>query len=43
MFLAAPDVPTAEVRKKLQRYTMLDLRFHLVTPTEFENLIEELL
>jgi bacteriophage N4 adsorption protein B len=43
MFLAAPDVPTAEVRKKLQRYTMLDLRFHLVTPTEFEKLVEELL
>jgi bacteriophage N4 adsorption protein B len=43
LFLAAPEIPTAEVRKKLQRYTMLDLRFHLVTPTEFEELVQALL
>jgi hypothetical protein len=43
MLLAAPEVPSDEVRKSLGRYTTLDLRFHLVTTSNFEELIAELL
>jgi bacteriophage N4 adsorption protein B len=41
--LAVPEVPTDQMRKQLRRYTMLDLRFHLVTPTDFNELVEALL
>jgi bacteriophage N4 adsorption protein B len=43
MFLAVPDLPTNDLRSKLRRYTMLDLRFHLVTPSNFEQLVSALL
>jgi hypothetical protein len=43
MFLAVPEVPTTDLRNQLSRYTTLDLRFHLVTPTNFEQLLAELL
>jgi adsorption protein B len=43
MCVAVPEIPTNEVRKQLRRYTTLDLRFHLVTPTDFNEFVEELL
>ena len=43
MCVAVPEIPTSHVRKQLRRYTMLDLRFHLVTPTEFDELVNALL
>jgi hypothetical protein len=43
MYLAATELPTDELRKHLRQYTMLDLRFHLITPSNFEELVEALL
>ena len=43
MFIAATELPTDELRERLRRYTTLDLRFHLVTPSNFEELVEALL
>ncbi|MEJ7608259.1 MAG: hypothetical protein WKF37_18830 [Bryobacteraceae bacterium] len=43
LLLAAPDPPTPVMRTDLNRYTRLDLRFHLVTPTNLDELISELL
>jgi adsorption protein B len=43
LFLAGPDIPSAEVTAALRRFTSLELRFHLVTPSEFEKLTGALL
>ena len=43
MYLAATELPTDELRKHLRQYTMLDLRFQLVTPSNFEELVKALL
>jgi bacteriophage N4 adsorption protein B len=43
MFLAATDLPTKELRDRLRRYTMMDVRFHLVTPSNFNELVTALL
>jgi hypothetical protein len=36
--VATPDVPTDAVQQIVQRYTRLEVRFHLVTPGNFEDL-----
>jgi bacteriophage N4 adsorption protein B len=38
MFLASPDIPTDELSRILSGFTRLSLRFHLVTPANFEEL-----
>jgi bacteriophage N4 adsorption protein B len=43
MFLAVPELPTDELREHLRRYTMLDLRFQLITPSNFDELVQALL
>lgn len=43
MFLASPEIPNDDVTHVLQGFTRLSLRFHLVTPENFEELAGSLL
>ena len=43
MFLASPEVPTDELSRLVGRSTRLALRFHLVTPANFQELADSLL
>jgi adsorption protein B len=43
MFLASPEIPSDDLARILRGFTRLSLRFHLVTPTNFEELAESLL
>ena len=43
LFLASPEIPTDELSRTLRAFTRLSLRFHLVTPGNFEELTEALL
>jgi hypothetical protein len=43
IFLASPEVPTDELTRVLRSFTRLSLRFHLVTPANFELLTQALL
>lgn len=43
MFLASPEIPNDELTRTLGGFTRLSLRFHLVTPENFEELTETLL
>jgi adsorption protein B len=43
LFLAGPEFPTAHMNSMLRGFTSLELRFHLVTPQQFENLSRALL
>ncbi len=43
MFLASPEIPTDALTRALRGFTRLSLRFHLVTPQNFEELAESLL
>jgi hypothetical protein len=43
LFLAGPEIPSVEMNRALQGFTALELKFHLVTPAEFEALSEALL
>lgn len=38
MHLASPEIPTSAMQTTLRGYTSLELRFHLVTETEFASL-----
>jgi adsorption protein B len=38
LYLAGPEPPSTEMSVALRSFTSLEIRFHLVTPTEFENL-----
>jgi hypothetical protein len=38
LFVAGPELPCAEMKEDLQRLSKMEVRFHLVTPTEFEEL-----
>jgi hypothetical protein len=38
MFLASPEIPTDDLTRILRGFTRLSLRFHLVTPRNFEEL-----
>jgi adsorption protein B len=40
LFVAGPELPSDEMTKDLQRFSKMELRFHLVTPTEFEELAQ---
>ncbi len=39
LYLAGPEIPTLETTCALQSFTSLELRFHLITPAEFETLV----
>ncbi len=43
LFVASPEAPGAETAQALRAFTSLELRFHLVTPVEFERLAKALL
>ena len=43
MFLASPEIPTDDLTQTIRGFTRLSLRFHLVTPENFEELTEALL
>jgi hypothetical protein len=43
MFLASPEIPTDDLARILRGFTRLSLRFHLVTPQNFDELAERLL
>lgn len=43
MFLASPEVPSDDLTRVLQGFTRLSLRFHLVTPQNFDELAANLL
>ena len=43
LFVASPEAPGAETAQALRSFTSLEIRFHLVTPVEFERLTKALL
>ncbi len=43
LFLASPEIPTDELSRTLRGFTRLALRFHLVTPENFDELTRQLL
>lgn len=43
LLVASAKLPTPEMNASLRAFTALEIRFHLVTPTEFENLTSALL
>ncbi len=43
LFLAGPDLPTPEMNTALRSFTSLEIRFHLLLPSEYEKLAEALL
>jgi hypothetical protein len=43
VFLASSRLPTPEMSASLRSFTALEIRFHLVTPSKFENLAAALL
>jgi len=43
LLLASPDLPTSAMTAALRPFTSLEIRFHLVTPTEYETLVDALL
>jgi bacteriophage N4 adsorption protein B len=43
LFVASPEAPRAETVEALRPFTSLELRFHLVTPREFERLAKALI
>ena len=43
MDLASPDVPSTEMNLALRSFTTLEMRFHLVTPGNFEKLAQAFL
>ena len=43
LFVASPEAPGPETAQALRAFTSLEIRFHLVTPAEFERLAKALL
>ncbi len=43
LFVASPEAPGTEMAQALRSFTSLEIRFHLVTPVEFERLTKALL
>jgi len=43
LHLASPELPTDELQLELRKFTHLEIRFHLVTPSNFRELQQRLL
>ncbi len=43
LYLASPDLPTAALTAAMRPFTALEIRFHLLPPSEYEKLAEALL
>lgn len=42
LYVASPEIPCERMEQDLRRYTRLEIRFHLVTPSDYEKLEREL-
>jgi len=43
LLLASPDLPTPAMAEAIRPFTALEIHFHLVTPSEYEQLLDALL
>jgi adsorption protein B len=43
LFVASPELPSEKLERELRQHTRLEIRFHLVTPSDFRRLAEALL
>jgi hypothetical protein len=43
LFVAGSELPSDEMHRDLRKFSSLELRYHLVTPTELEELTHEYL
>jgi len=43
LFVASPELPSDEMQRELRRFTRLEIRFQLITPSNLEELARELL
>jgi type IV pilus assembly protein PilB len=43
LFVAGPELPTPEVRNEVGRFTTARVEFHLVTPSNYQQLVNEFL
>ena len=43
LLLASPELPTPELTAAIRSFTGLEIRFHLVTPSEYQHLVDALL
>jgi len=43
LFVAGPDPPSDEMHEDLRRFSSLEIRFQLITPGNFESLLQEFL
>jgi bacteriophage N4 adsorption protein B len=43
LLLASPELPTPELTAAIRAFTALEIRFHLVTPSEYKHLVDALL
>jgi hypothetical protein len=43
LLLASPELPTPKLTTAIRSFTALEIRFHLVTPSEYEHLVDALL
>lgn len=43
LFVAGPDIPCERMNAELRRFSSLEIRFHLITPEQFERLQREFL
>lgn len=42
LFVAGPEIPCERMEQELRRYTRLEIRFHLMTPSDYHRLQREL-
>ena len=43
LLLASPELPTPKLTAAIRSFTALEIRFHLVTPSEYQHLVDALL
>ncbi|MCU1275974.1 MAG: bacteriophage receptor, outer membrane protein [Bryobacterales bacterium] len=43
LFVAGPELPSQKMHDELRKFSSLEIRFHLITPTEFDELAHEYL
>jgi len=43
LFIAGPNMPSEQMNEDLRKFSSLEIRFHLVTPANFQELVNEFL
>jgi hypothetical protein len=43
LLLASPELPTPKLTAAMRSFTALEIRIHLVTPSEYQHLVDALL